>query len=540
MTATLREWRVRTPAANHTQVSRERWWLDLGIVVPALAAVAYVTVLVIRLTSDLSSFYWYSDFPETLRLGDAVFHHGYGQGLSVPAQTGIGPLWVVGMLDQVTGNDIVGMTVGALMVVLAVGLMAWTAYRVIGRLGAVVVGVLCVAAPPVVAWEMLTPVAHESTVLLAAIGAWQLVSLSQPARGRAIASSALVGAVAGVCVISDALAVPAAVAPWIVCAILLVRRNHSKGLPIVITAGAAIASAAAVVFLATGSGIVARGGVGLALSMNGVSAGLHSVTTTLGQMISGAWYAEGIPAALAVAGLVSFVAVLLMATRAVRQHATGSVPGRDVYVWFWSLACAGLIAAYCISGLGIQHSPIDYQGHYVDELWFAIAALLPLGFLWLGSIRRILLVACAASLAVVSTVGVAAAPAYLFNGPDYVDTARLTSTLVSLGARRGYGGYWESYAVGWHTDTRITALPLQQCASGLCRYAFAAPAWYQRQPGPVFVIVQASACSHDTLCIDASNLEGLPPPESVHAVGLLRVYIYAQDVFAGLPMATGL
>jgi hypothetical protein len=363
------------------------------------------------------------------------------------------------LLDQVTGNDIVGMTVGALMVVLAVGLMAWTAYRVIGRLGAVVVGVLCVAAPPVVAWEMLTPVAHESTVLLAGIGAWQLVSLSQPLRGRAIASSAVVGAVAGVCVISDALAIPAAVAPWIVCAILLVRRNHSRALPIVITGFAALASAASVVFLSSASGIATRRGVGLAPSTNGVTAGLHSVATTLGQMISGAWYTAAVPGALAVVGFVAFVAVILMATRAARRQVSESVRGRDVYIWFWLLVCAGLIAAYCISGLGSQRSPVDYQGHYVDELWFAIAALLPLGFLWIGRTRRFLLVACAVSLAVVTTVGVATAPAYLFNGPDYVDTARLTSTLESLGTARGYGGYWESYAVGWHTDNRITALP---------------------------------------------------------------------------------
>ena len=341
MIATPREWRVRTPAAVHAQASPKRWWLDLGIVVPVLAGLAYVAVLVIRLTSTLSSFYWYSDFPEALRLGDAVFHHGYGQGLAVPAQTGIGPLWVVGMLDQVTGNDIVGMTVGALMVVLAVGVMAWTAYRVIGRLGAVVVGVVCVAAPPVVAWEMLTPVAHESTVLLAGVAAWQLVSLSQPARGRAIASSALVGAVAGVSVISDALAIPAAVAPWIICAIVLVRRDHSRLLPIAITAITGVASAASVVLLSSASGIAARGGVGLAPSMDGVTAGLHSVATTLGQMISGAWYTATVPA-LALVGFLFFTAVIFMATRAARRHVSDLGPraGRVCVVLAVGLCCA--------------------------------------------------------------------------------------------------------------------------------------------------------------------------------------------------------
>lgn len=105
--------------------------------------------------SAASHRHWYSDFPEALRLGDAMFSGGYGQGLSVPSQTGIGPVWAVGMLDQLTRSDIAGMPFGALMVVLAIGLMVLTAYQVMGRAGAVAVAVLSLAAPPVVAWEML-------------------------------------------------------------------------------------------------------------------------------------------------------------------------------------------------------------------------------------------------------------------------------------------------------------------------------------------------------------------------------------------------
>jgi hypothetical protein len=539
MIATLREWRVGSRAEDDAQVSSSQWWRDLRTVVPLVAGLTYLGVLVVRLVGSLSSFYWYSDFPEALRLGDAMFSGGYGQGLSVPSQTGIGPLWAVGMLDQVTRSDIVGMTFGALMVAVAIGLMFLTAYQVIGRVGAVAVAVLSLAAPPVVAWEMLTPIAHESTLLLSAIGVWQLVSLSRPSRGYALASHVLVGALAGVCMASDSLAIPAAVAPWIVGAIVLARRNRSRRRPLVLTACAAVAATALVEFLSRTSGIVERGSAELAPSTIGVASGLHTTATTLGQMISGAWYTDAIPTALVILGFVSFLGVIYMATRVLRRHVTDDVPGRELYVWYWLLSCAGLIAGFCLSGLGRQYSPVNYQGHYVDELWFAAAALLPLGFLWIGGFRRLLLSACVVSLAVASAVGVATMPPDLFNGPDYVDSARLTTSLEQLGVVRGYGGYWESYAIGWHTDDMITALPLQQCASGLCRYEFAAPAWYRRQPGPVFVIVQAAPCAPDNLCIDAANLEGFPSPESVRKVGLLRIYVYADDVFAGLPTATG-
>jgi hypothetical protein len=539
MIAALREWRVGNRAADDAHAFHGHWWLDLRTVVPLFAGLAYLVALVARVSGTLSSFYWYGDFPEALRLGDAVFHGGYGQGLSVPSQTGIGPLWAVGLLDQVTRSDMVGMTFGALMVALAIALMVRTAYQVIGRTGAVAVAVLSVAAPPVVAWEMLTPIAHESTLLLCAIGAWQLVSLSRAARGHAVTFAVLAGALAGVCVVSDSLAIAGAVVPWIICAVLLWRRDASRRLPLAVTACAGILSAAVVDVLSRVSGIVEQGNIGVALSTNGVSSGLRTVATTLGQMISGAWYSNVVPGILVILGLVSFLAVIYMAIRVVRSHAVEHAQGRDLYVWFWLLSCAGLIAGFCLSGLGRQYNPVDYQGHYVDGLWFAAAALLPLGLVSTGTRRRALLVACVAALAVVSTVGIATTPAELFNGPDYVDAGQLTATLRQLGVVRGYGGYWESYAVGWHTGDSITALPLQQCASGLCHYEFAAPAWYRPQPGPVFVIAEASPCTNDSLCIDSASLAGLPAPESVRAVGLLRVYVYARDVFASLPAATG-
>jgi hypothetical protein len=214
---------------------------------------------------------------------------------------------------------------------------------------------------------------------------------------------------------------------------------------------------------------------------------------------------------------------------------------RGMYVGFWLLSSAGLVAAFCLSGLGIQRSPVNYQGHYVDGLWFAIAALLPVA---LFTVRKYggVVVAGVTCLALVSVAGIARLPAYPFEGPDYVDAEQLTSTLEQLGVTHGYGGYWESYAVGWHTDDRVTALPLQQCstagAPGLCRYEFAAPAWYLPQSGAIFVIVLRESCSGDDLCISAANLAGLPPPQSIHTVGLLQVYVYTHDVFAGLPMAT--
>jgi hypothetical protein len=538
----LREWRVGTQASGEPTTPKRRWWLDLRVVAPICAAAIYVGVVVVRLPSAMSSFYQYTDFPEALRLGDAIFHGGWGQGIAVPSQSGVGPLWLVGLLHQVTQSDAAGMALGALLLVLATAFMVRTARHVIGTTPAIAVGVLCLVAPPVVAWEMLTPIAHGSTLFLTAVCAWQLVAFSQAFRGRMFASSIAVGLLAGVCVISDPLALAAAVAPWGICAVILLRRHAERRLPVLITAGAAVAAAGLGALLANANGIVEQRNAVLSPSIDGVTSGLRTVAVTLGQMISGAWYGDALGGAFAVAGIAVFAAVVYMATREVLRRHQGATHGRDMYVWFWVMSSAALIAALCVSGLGVPHSPINYQGHYVDGVWFAIAALLPIGLLRAGLVRRMVAVGIPC-LALVGASGIARMPANPFQGPDYVDAPQLTAALQQLGVTHGYGGYWESYAIGWHTGERITALPLQQCAerravSGLCAYEFAAPAWYVAQPGAVFVIVSRDACTHDDLCIDAGSLAGLPAPEAVRNVGLLQVYVYAYDVLAGVRVAS--
>jgi hypothetical protein len=537
-----RERRVGTDAGGQGFAAARRWRFDPRIVAPILAATLYLVVMALRLSGTLSTFYSYSDFPEALRLGDAVFHGGWGYGLAVPSQSGIGPLWVVGLLNQLTGSETAGMLVGAFMVAVAAGFMIWTAHRVLGRVSAIVIGALCVGAPPVVAWEMLTPIAHESTLLLTAVFAWQLVALARGQGGHAIPASLAVGVLAGVCLASDLLALVAAVIPWIICALILVRRHRERRLALLVTAGAAVASMVAIDLLSRANGFVERGSVAAPPSLNGITSGLRTTSTTLAQMISGTWYGDVLPL-LAVVAFAGFAAMLYLASRHVRIGDGGATPGRQIYVWFWSLSAGGLIAALCLSGLGIQYSPINYQGHYVDGLWFAIAALLPVALMRRNLLSRtaVLGMSC---LVLVSALGIITMPSRLLEKPDYQDATQLTATLRQLGVDHGYGGYWESYSIGWDTNQRIAALPLQRCTRGsvrtLCHYEFASPAWYRTQPGPVFLIILrgSGTCFNDDACLDARSLADLPPPEVTRIVGLLQVNVYARDVFAGLPTAT--
>ncbi len=541
MVTTLGERRVGNDAGD-VVITRRRWWLDFRSVAPICAATVYVVIVIARLATLLSSYYSYSDFPEALRLGDAVFHGGYGQGLALPSQSGLGPLWVVGLINQVTGGHLAAMALGAVLLLVTAALMIWTAQRVFGVQTAAAVGALCIATPPVVAWEFLTPVAHESTLLMTAVFAWQLVAVSRRLRGGGIVAAIAIGVLAGICVMSDTLVLAAAVVPWMIIALSLALKRRGRLLPLVSTLCVAIASAGLVALWAAAHHIVERGNSPFGVSIQGISDGIRTTVTTLGQMVSGAWYSDVLSGAFVIAGLALFLGVIYAASRVVTQRNREAPAAAGVYFWFWLLSAAGIVSAFCVSGLGIQRSPVNYQGHYVDGLWFALAAILPMA-VGLGRRHSGFIAAGVTGLAIISAAGIARMPAYPFQGPDYIDSTQLTNTLEQLGVTHGYGGYWESYAVGWHTDERVTALPLQQCttaegAPGLCRYEFAAPAWYEAQLGPIFVIVLRPPCSGDDLCISASNLSGLPAPEEIRTVGLLQVYVYAHDVLAGLPMAT--
>ena len=521
-------------------VTPARWWRDPQLLVPIGAGAAYVMVLLIRLPGILSSFYWYGDFPAALRLGDAIFHAGWGHGVQLRDQAGLAPLWIVGLLHQISGSDAAGMSLGAAMMVAAIWLMVVTARRVMRTSNAVLVGVLCVAAPPVVAWETLSPLAHGCTLLLTALCGWQLVTLSQRVVAHAGVASLAVGAVAGACVVSDTLSFAAAVAPWVICAIVLAVRRPERRAVLALTAGATCVAAVAIALMAHAYGIVANDISAPGLSTRGIGAGLGVAASTLGQMISGAWYGDALPSVIRIAAFVLFTALVYAVLRVTlgRKHEP-SVP-RETYVWFWVLSSAGLIAALCATGLGVQTSPVNYQGHYLNGLWFGVAALLPLAVV--SARRRSIAVGLVACLALVSAAGVARLSADPFLGPDYLDGAQLTATLGKLGVSHGYGGYWESYSVAWHTDQHVSVLPLQSCtdasgSAGLCRYKYAAPASFDVRTGPTFVIVLRGSCLNDALCIDTSNLAGLPAPESVRTVGLLQVDVYATDVFAGLPVA---
>jgi hypothetical protein len=127
---TLRKWRSQPPSTAESVASSERSWRDPRLFVPLGAGAVYLVVVAVRLPSILSSFCWYGDFPAALRLGDAVFHGGWGQGLQLRDQAGLGPLWVVGLLNQVTGGATASMALGGAVTVLSVGFMVTTARRI--------------------------------------------------------------------------------------------------------------------------------------------------------------------------------------------------------------------------------------------------------------------------------------------------------------------------------------------------------------------------------------------------------------------------
>ena len=371
-------------------VTPARWWRDPQLLVPIGAGAAYVLVLLIRLPGILSSFYWYGDFPAALRLGDAIFHAGWGHGVQLRDQAGLAPLWIVGLLASdhrerhrrhVTrrGDDgRVHLADGGDGSTGDANVERRARRRALrGRTPGGGVG------DPQSTGAWVHVAAHRAC-------AWQLVTLSRRAVDHAGVAALAVGVVAGACVVSDTLSFAAAVVPWLICACVLAVHRPERRVVLALTAGATCVAAVGIALVAHANGIVASGISAPGLSMRGIGAGLGVAASTsrsddLGSVVSrrpAECHRGGGLRALQRAHLRG------PACRLSGANDEASAP-RDTYAWFWVLSSAGLIAALAATGLGIQTSPVNYQGHYLNGLWFAVAALLPLAVMGLGRRRFI-------------------------------------------------------------------------------------------------------------------------------------------------------
>jgi hypothetical protein len=501
-------------------------------------------VTVVRAPTLLDAAYRNSDAPAIsfMALGVAS---GYGP-LNLPTQSSIGILWLNLALNPFAFRQTVELWTGLAIAVIAIALLLRTAYAIGGWRATLGTAAIVTVLPTVILWPLLLADSHVSTVLGTVLLAWHLVRDLEGRRGRL--RTAVVGAVSGVLVVTDAQLLVTGVLPYIVAGLLVRRR--SPGLSLRPTAQTTFFLCVGVAATAVAMAVQ---GVHLIEFVPRVSLATHfalspaMVLQMFGWTVDGAWYGAAFtPTVLLLlpVAIVAMVVLVRIATATVRDLGRDAVAADNVrgYRVFWLLSLVGLVCAFVVAG---YWDPT--QAHYLMPCYFAVGALIGS---WLGrdSPRRLLpaprrarlallLVAAGALTAFAAHTAYATAtldPAVMYSDRAPSSQDDPLPVLLEHHLTRGYAGYWASYDVSWRSHGRVLVWPMlggsRACsgaAQAICGYAFAPQGEYSPQAGPSFIITSGAQDG----CIPA-----MPPasifgrPAVVYRAGRYIVSVYKYDV----------
>jgi hypothetical protein len=435
-----------------------------------------------------------------------------------------------------------------------VGLAAWASRRAFGRRGGLLT--LCVGACgsfPVIQTIVPQGVRSWTWVADAAMGA-VLAGLAgllggdrpgRPALVRAGAAALAAVVAAGLTIASDPLFVVAGLGPFALAAGVTWVRHPGR-------ASRRLALAAA--------GIVA-GGIAMAPVVSGAMASrgfrwtpppnafafaspddLARHLRWLGEALLG--FGNGLflsrpigPAAVAMLGtsILGLAALGATATRAGRTlTGRGGSPVQTAHVAYWSLSALFIGGVYVVSTFpsigGLASS------RYLVPVFYAVAALLPL-CAGTSARNRMVVTAAAAVFCLVAITGQNLLVAF-DRGPVPLprDGRRVIAFLEHEGLTRGYGGYWYSHSITWHSNQRTTVYPVSECtpplsSSGtLCPVPLAtATSWYHPEPG-VKTFVVTGGSGPPAAALRATPPEALGPPSRTATLGVYSVFVYDYDV----------
>jgi hypothetical protein len=498
---------------RHLRIDALRW-------LPALAATAYVSTVLVRFTDLVGSRYWDSDAASSFVLGERLRGHGP---VYIPHFGFWTSLWWLLATRHLPGHRQLWEGTGYAFVPAGAGLLAWATARVAGRWAGVTAGATALVVGPFALQSLLTVNTHVSTPFTAALLAAYLVLLTQQ---RSVFLTVVVGLIAGANAASDPLLWIAGVAPFALAAAVLAAGTRERNL--VAHAGATLLL---VVASAVTTDLVMRA---LGYHIVGTDlrpahlADLPSNVVNLGRaiaLVGGANYSlpGGYPqepfrivlATLVFAGL---AALLFSTLRASRRHID---PVIRAFSWFWSAAVILLGAAFVLTAQAAAQG----AGSANYLLTFSLAAGAGVALFATRSTRR--RVAIAVAVAVVGAINITSvAQGRGSPSPGAIGTYQqeLTRLLQDKEIRRGYAGFWDAASLTWQSRMRLVVSPVTPCGQELCGHRFFTIAsWFRERPGPSFLIVDPM-----------SGVSAAPPVTRTaigsYRFGPLRVYVFDYDL----------
>jgi hypothetical protein len=540
-----------------------RSWLLLAI--PALLAGAYLIVLLVDFTPVIDSINTYGDAVIAPVLGKlagqappgsqiVLGHHPYYEEyLFLRATAGLSfyrALWTVAPF---------------LWTLLGFGLLAWSAWRALGRVAAVLTtsALLCLGTLGRFMffsfnWHGLT-ILH--TILIACALVWLTPRAAKIAWWRLVGLAVALGAVSALPASSDVLFLVWGLAPMAIVALLLcyLGRGRERWTPVVFTLITVLVSLAGGALI--GNAMRANRVISKPFSVHlihSVGKAFHYVKLLAESLIAvgGGNVTAPLHGFLRYPKLINGVLLLLafglavcgavLAARRARRHARRSdVRDRGplspaqrrtaAYVTFWTSSLVVACLAYVSSNVPKLTSA---SARYALAAYVAAMALFPLMAL-LGPRWRRWISAGVCAFIVTVTVEMAVKPFVEF-GP--YPTPNVASRVLAFArahdVKYGYASYWDGPAITWFTDFRLQLYPV---TDGCPRYVFCRfqtariNSWYRPRPGTRSMVIGDSALAGVN---SVSRLLGRPLATT--RIGSLILAAYPYDVAPRLRLRTHL
>ena len=502
-----------------------------------MAAVVYAFVLLRRLPDIVGQLTWNADYVSVMVIAQYVGTSGKS-GRAVVVQSG----WAwydLATLHAPFHREVWEYT-PFVLAMLAVAVIAWTAWRLAGPFAGLLAAAIGIAASPVVLATEVAQSYHGTTWLGAAVLAGYVgrIVTGPTSRAGAIALGALVALVAGLATATDPLLIPAGDLPFALTLLVLWRLR--PGAP----PRAGVATALGVAFV-SGAAVLANRLAGVGSSYpRGLT---HLVTPNhiagnARQLVSGIFEVAGMPRSGSALGVVLGVilvgALLVPIGWLIASRTRGMSAGILAVTVFWVASALTVAAAFFFSDI-----PADFlqnSSRYLVSMFFAAVATVPL---WAagGTLRRALVAAPAMVLILANASAVDQTAADRGFEPSF--SPSLSAPIAFLeqhGLDHGYAAYDFAAPMSWKTDfalrvypvTQVFVSPDDQCGppvpGAICPFAYNSLSdWYRGDGGPTFIIV-APGVAH----------LGVPPPPdldtvvTVYKVGGYLIYVYADDVAA--------
>jgi len=527
-------------APPRSAVPSPAWLRDHLHWLVALFGGIYLIVLLARLSVLIGAVNWNSDSSSLFVIAE-LYDGGEAYRSSRGSWTTV---WWHLLTQPLPGHRQLWLATAPTLMLATAGLMAWGAWRALGRHAALLVGALALAAGPVLLPHLLHDDTHNPVLLVTALLAVYLLALTRTDWPRALTAATVVamGVIVGTNIASDALLIPAGVIPFVVAAALLRSRRI-----------AAVAASTVVVSLIVAfvtSAVMRDAGWhsypphATFLTSGTFTSHVASMVEILVRLGNGDFFGERIGAdslvAVACAALVLLALPVpaVVAWRAFGERVHRVDATRAAYVGFWATAWLATALAFVLSTRG-DTKGTSPEGYLIPML-YGIAALVPL------AARRVASPWISAGVAVYVAAGVLALAEGRNEEPSFGSSmAQAHGELIAIaektGVTTGYAGYWDAANLTWNSRFRVHAYPIAECqpkpgVTGLCPFIYNRLAsWYEPRPNTrTFLVVDP----HTTWVSHPPPAE-LGPPVAFYDLKTVQLYVYPYDIASRFHCVSG-